>query len=83
MPPLSYCFPGGISTEISASFVNPRTRFTARTLCLREKCLTVNVKGGTKMTRHEMAGPRGLRAIPQTDTNLSVLPRETLVFTRP
>lgn len=83
MPPLSYCFPEGIRKEISASFIKPRTKFTARTLRLRGKCLTVHGKGGTKMTRHEMAGPCSLRAIPQTDTNLSELPRETYVFTRP
>lgn len=83
LPPLSYCFPEGIRTEISASFVSPRTKLTARTLCLREKCLTVNVKGGTKMIRHEMAGPRGLGAIPQTDVNLSVYPTVTHFFTRP
>lgn len=38
----------------------------------------VNVKGDTKMTRHEIAGQgAGLRAIPQTDVNLSLLPTET------
>lgn len=79
LSPLSYCFLWGISTEISAGFVNPRTKFTARTLCLRGKCLTGNVRGGTKMTIHEMAGLRGLRALPQ-QIQTSACCQETLLF---